>query len=146
MKMKIYKLIVTLIILALAMVPSCTKLSPSKTREQVVITQAYTNLTPAEIRNRPEVIKAMGEYRKAHPVCEWDNCNDSIQVHHIIPISVRPDLAANTNNMISLGCKRCHLCLGHAGNTAYYYVANIKEICTIRVIETNFVSYNKRIK
>ena len=134
----------TLIILALAIVPSCTNLSPTKTRELSEVTPAYTNLSSAEIRGQPEVIRAMNEYRKAHPICEWDNCNDSIEVHHIIPISVRPDLAADTNNMISLGCKRCHLCVGHAGNTAYYYVSNIKEICRIRVIETNWVGYSKR--
>ena len=97
-------------------------------------------IDPAEnenVRNSPEVRKAMESYRKAHPVCEWDECSDEIEVHHIQPVSVRPDLAADTNNMISLGAKRCHLCVGHAGNYRLHYISNIKEICKLRKIEND---------
>lgn len=73
-------------------------------------------------------VKAMREYAKANPLCAW--CGRmKIDVHHIEPISVRPDRAADKSNMISL-CRKpqCHLVIGHRGN---FKAANlmVRETC-----------------
>ena len=71
--------------------------------------------------------KAMDEYRKAHPFCEFTG-RPNVHVHHIQPIAYRPDLAAEPSNFISLAGKRVHLTVGHAGNYKDY-VENVREIC-----------------
>ena len=63
-------------------------------------------------------IKAMRAYRKRMIWCEV--ClNDAIDVHHCLPIHVRPDLAADPENFISV-CKDCHLHIMHLGNYKWY--------------------------
>ena len=83
----------------------------------------------ADVRRQWAVRKAMGEYRKAHPVCEWDGITTPIEVHHIVPVAVDPDLAADPENFISLGARRNHLVVGHAGNFGKRYVQNVREVC-----------------
>lgn len=72
--------------------------------------------------------KAMKEYAKAHPVCEWDGKTTPIEVHHIVPIAANPDLAADPKNMISLGARRNHFVVGHACDWKQS-VRNVREIC-----------------
>lgn len=86
----------------------------------------WASLNPSEAY---QAKKAMDQYRKLHPVCEITGSNKNVQVHHIIPIWARPDLAADPNNFISLSVSsNIHLILGHNGNYANRYVKNIKEI------------------
>ncbi len=75
--------------------------------------------------------KAMAAYRVLNPACEWDGITTKIHVHHILPIHVRPDLAADPDNFISLGAKRAHLTIGHAGDWKRY-VVNVRRICQVR--------------
>lgn len=82
----------------------------------------------------------MDWYASAHPACEWCGRGpslailDRLEVHHIIPCSVNPTLAADTNNMIRL-CRRDHIVLGHAGDGACRrYIINIREIIRIREV------------
>jgi hypothetical protein len=65
------------------------------------------------IRKLPEVIKNMNIYREAHPNCAW--CGISgIDVHHIKPVHLFPELAADPINYISLNRKpTCHFEKGH---------------------------------
>lgn len=86
------------------------------------------------IRYSKDVKDAMETYRKEHPMCEWDSCSTDIHVHHIIPVHVDPSLAADHRNMVSLGSKRCHLALGHAGNWRTRHVRNIRDIIANRNI------------
>jgi len=37
-----------------------------------------------------------------------------LQVHHIIPFCVKPELELDENNLATM-CSRCHLLIGHAG-------------------------------
>ena len=70
----------------------------------------------------------MDEYRKQHPVCEITGSNKNVQVHHIVPVWARPDLASDPNNFISLSTSaNIHLIFGHDGNYSDRYVQNIKE-------------------
>jgi ribosomal protein L37AE/L43A len=89
----------------------------------------------ARIRSSKQVKAAMDEYRRQHPRCEWDGCSDNCHVHHIVPVNVRPDLAANPENLITLGASRCHLVVGHAGNWGERYVRNVRELCMQATIE-----------
>lgn len=72
--------------------------------------------------------KAMNAYGKAHPICEFDKKTAAIHVHHVEPISEAPERAADPTNFISLGGKRNHLVVGHAGNWRHH-VKNVREIC-----------------
>ena len=72
--------------------------------------------------------KAMKEYARLHPVCEWDKKTTPVEVHHIIPISEAPELAADPDNFISLGARRNHFVVGHACNWKHH-VVNVRELC-----------------
>jgi ribosomal protein L37AE/L43A len=99
----------------------------------------------ARIRSTKQVKAAMEEYRQQHPKCEWDGCSDSVHVHHVLPVHIRPDLAANPDNMITLGASRCHLVVGHAGNWGTRYVRNVKELCVQANIERKLPSDEARL-
>lgn len=74
--------------------------------------------------------KAMQSYRDSHPDCEFckrPGTRGSIEVHHKLPVSVAPELAADTANMVSL-CKKCHLAVGHLHDFRDYN-RNIVEVC-----------------
>lgn len=73
--------------------------------------------------------KAMAAYRKANPKCALTGTTKNVEVHHIIPVWKRPDLAADADNMISLSASaHIHLIFGHGGNFGSSYVANIREV------------------
>lgn len=77
-------------------------------------------------RKLPEVRKAMLEYRKQHTACEFSGKRSRLQVHHIVPVSVAPHLAAEWSNLVVLE-RNVHLHLAHAGNWTSY-VQNIREV------------------
>lgn len=83
-----------------------------------------------------ETARAMKEYRRQFDACEYCGRRGRIQVHHILPVSVRPDLASDSMNLISLCAKRCHITIGHAGNYKNY-VENCELLASqARVIKT----------
>jgi hypothetical protein len=97
------------------------------------------------IRSARPVKDAMEAYRRQHPRCEWDGCSEDCHVHHIVPVHVRPDLAANPDNLITLGASRCHLVIGHAGNWGTRYVRNVRELCGNANIERKRTETEDRI-
>ena len=97
--------------------------------------------TPAsDARAQAETV--MHHYKVAHPDCEACGHKPVTlislnEVHHIIPVSVAPDKAADTNNMITL-CRPCHICLGHCGDKACRkYCPNIREVLAVRIVKEN---------
>ena len=72
--------------------------------------------------------KVMKKYRKEHPRCAWCGRNRRVQIHHIVPVSVIPNMADDYDNLITLCAKRCHITLGHSGNYGRRYVRNVKKI------------------
>jgi len=56
-----------------------------------------------------------------NPRCEVCGSKKKVEVHHVIPFSLAPDLELEPSNFISL-CENkkyginCHLLLGHLGN------------------------------
>lgn len=44
--------------------------------------------------------------------CAWCGATNSLEVHHVLPQHIRPDLANDPSNMIVL-CRKDHEALGH---------------------------------
>ena len=97
----------------------------------VIRNRAYT---VSKVRHAYRVRKAMWEYAKAHPQCEWCGRERDVDVHHVIPISVAPDLAGAEANMISLCADKCYLYVGHNGDYRSRYVENVKLLCNQRKV------------
>jgi hypothetical protein len=51
--------------------------------------------------------------------CAWCRTTKNLNVHHITPQSVAPELANVPANFIVL-CRSCHFCVGHRGNWRTY--------------------------
>lgn len=73
-----------------------------------------------KIKRSPKWKKLKDKFLKKHPVCAVCGRRSSINVHHIIPYYVSPELELDENNLITL-CERekvlnCHLVFGHLGN------------------------------
>lgn len=91
--------------------------------------------TTKEARRAWSTVKAMRKYRKEVPFCEGCNRFAKLQVHHLVPVSVDPDLAGEPSNMITL-CRPHHLYVAHWGSWTTY-VKNIYEVLgTAHVIKT----------
>jgi len=78
------------------------------------------------------VRKAMEEFREQpeNKTCAWCGRDKKLEVHHIIPVSLEPAIAASKQNMIML-CRKpaCHQIIGHDGDFGRRYVSNVKELC-----------------
>ena len=86
------------------------------------------------VRRLPRVRRAMSAYRKATPGCEYCGRSSAVHVHHIRPVSVRPDLAAERFNLMTLCAKRCHITIGHMGNWKTYN-GEAEAVCKVSVIK-----------
>jgi len=60
-------------------------------------------------------------------VCVCCNSKKQIEVHHILPRHIRPDLSTDMTNLIAL-CKGCHLRIGHLGSY-FTYNETVKIVC-----------------
>jgi hypothetical protein len=69
---------------------------------------------------RREFLKVTARY------CICCQAVKKIEVHHILPRHVRPDLTLDHRNLIAL-CKACHLRLGHLGSY-HAYNKNIRDV------------------
>lgn len=94
-----------------------------------IFSQAFDNLkntftpVPKEAISRsPKWRKVRADFLKTHPVCAVCGSNKVLEVHHIIPFNIRPDLELVPDNLITLceskkrGGLNCHLIIGHGGN------------------------------
>lgn len=67
----------------------------------------------------------------AHPTCEACGGAENLEVHHILPFHLHPDLELDPNNLITL-CEskksgvNCHLWFGHLGNFKSFNVDVLK--------------------
>ena len=82
------------------------------------------------VRTVYAVIKAMKEYRKEHPICEYTKTLPTKFIHHIKPVHLFPELAADKTNFISFGSHSIHLVVGHGGNFKYW-IDNVRAICEL---------------
>ena len=86
------------------------------------------------IRSGYNVRKAMDKFRHQfeNKTCAYCGINKTIEIHHIVPVSVDATLADREDNFIAL-CRKCHRQIGHAGNYKNF-VPNIKEICELKQV------------
>ena len=52
--------------------------------------------------------------------CRYCQATNNLEVHHIIPQHIAPELARDTNNMVVL-CRSCHFTVGHKNNWTNYF-------------------------
>jgi len=55
------------------------------------------------------------DFLKLHPACEACGSTDDLNVHHIQPFNVAPELELDPTNLITL-CRKHHFEVGHLGN------------------------------
>ena len=71
-------------------------------------------------------------FLEAHPYCAYCGAKDRLQVHHIKPFHIDPNLELDTNNLIVL-CETPgtdhHLEIGHLGNFHSEGNPNVVEDC-----------------
>ena len=62
------------------------------------------------------------EFLSLCPYCEACGSQKNLQVHHVVPFSVRPELELAYTNLVTLcmGPNECHLRLGHGGSFRSY--------------------------
>jgi 5-methylcytosine-specific restriction endonuclease McrA len=62
------------------------------------------------------------EYVKNNPACVACGSKRRIQVHHIEPVSNRPDLELDQSNLLTLcmDVEECHFRIGHGGSFKHY--------------------------
>lgn len=58
------------------------------------------------------------KFRKTQSTCAACGCTTRIQVHHVKPFHMHPELELDPSNLISLcmGPNECHLKIGHGDN------------------------------
>jgi hypothetical protein len=96
----------------------------------------YVARNPAEVtrgvRRLWRVRRAMAAFRgrPENSECAWCGRSRRLEVHHIIPVSVAPDLADDQGNMLML-CRKpaCHQVIGHNGDFKSRYVENVLDVC-----------------
>lgn len=75
-----------------------------------------SKLTPKEYYR---MSKAKKLYVKQNPECAVCGCKDHLEVHHVEPVHIKPQLAADPYNFITLcdkGNSGCHFVFGHFRN------------------------------
>jgi 5-methylcytosine-specific restriction enzyme A len=68
--------------------------------------------------------KVRNEFLKTHNICAVCGTSKDLQVHHIKPFHLRPELELDPDNLITLCTSKywgfnCHLIIGHGGNFKY---------------------------
>ena len=63
----------------------------------------------------PAVGTTSKQWRIVITPCAFCGQTNKLEVHHIYPQHIRPDLAYDTNNFVIL-CRRCHFTVGHKNN------------------------------
>lgn len=76
---------------------------------------------PKGARRSPEWKDTKTKHLKQYPACAVCGCTKNVEVHHIIPFHIAPDMELNPDNLLTLcECKKyginCHLLIGHLGN------------------------------
>lgn len=62
--------------------------------------------------------KVRREHLRKHPHCAICDTDKHLQVHHIVPFHINPNLELDPNNLVTLceppgKTRKCHLCFGH---------------------------------
>ena len=84
-----------------------------------IIAVAKFIITRALGKRSPQWQKVRKEHLKLHWWCRYCGSTSNLEVHHIQPFHLNPELELEENNLITL-CegvfRQCHLKQGHLGN------------------------------
>lgn len=84
------------------------------------IRDSYQGKIPKRTKRSSKWRKVRAAWLETHPRCCVCDGNKKIEVHHIVPFHVRPDLELDDRNLATV-CERkkyginCHLLIGHLG-------------------------------
>lgn len=100
------------------------------------------NLFTDILKGKPATLRSSKweSVRKNHlinqPSCRACDGKENLQVHHIKPFHLFPELELNPSNLITL-CehpdKECHLILGHKGNFKNYNATVLEDVKKYRI-------------
>ncbi|HNX23820.1 MAG TPA: HNH endonuclease signature motif containing protein [Spirochaetota bacterium] len=87
----------------------------------------------------PEWENVRYAYIKDHPVCALCGTAKDLQIHHIKPFHLYPELELEPENLITLCVSKywgfsCHLIAGHGGNFKYENTWILEDIEKLKVI------------
>jgi len=78
--------------------------------------------------------------KKNGKICACCGYTKKIEVHHMLPRHIRPDLTLIHKNLIAL-CDDCHFHVGHL-NSYHFYNKNVDLVCSL-VAENSIKKENK---
>ncbi len=92
---------------------------------------------PLWMKRSPRWPAARATHLAAHPTCALCGGTAKLEVHHIKPFHLHPELELDPNNLVTLceanaGGVNCHLALGHLGNFKSFNVDVIADAATWR--------------
>lgn len=87
------------------------------------------------------------EFLVTHCECAACGKTKKLQVHHILPVHIYPELELNHNNLITL-CAKCHFVLGHSLNWRKWniYVVEGSKLLKLGIRKTNNENFMKLYK
>jgi hypothetical protein len=91
------------------------------------------NLFRKEIRyavRSPKWRNIRAEFIKKNPYCSACGKNRDLEVHHILPVHLKPELELEMDNLITLCSNSCHILFGHFMDFKSWN-PNVKEDCLI---------------
>jgi len=74
----------------------------------------------AGVARSPKWAKVRAAHLKAHPACEACGQRDALEVHHVQPFHLQPDLELDPANLMTLCGDPCHIVHGHLMAWARY--------------------------
>lgn len=80
-------------------------------------------------------------YLKDHPICFICGTSKDLQVHHIRPFHLYPELELDPKNFITLCTSKywgfnCHLVAGHAGNFRWENIHVVEDAARLHIISS----------
>jgi hypothetical protein len=85
------------------------------------ITDVFSGKAPLGTKRSGSWSSVRADFLKLHPKCEICESTTNLEVHHIEPFHLNPELELDINNLITL-CEtkkygiNCHLLIGHLGS------------------------------
>ena len=92
----------------------------------------------------PKWRKVRAEHIKNNPQCAACGRKESLEVHHIVPYHINPELELEPSNLITLCGKYCHFIFGHLMDWKSWN-ENVVRDCTLYHISKTNRPYKEEI-
>lgn len=86
----------------------------------------------AGVPRSPKWPAVRAAHLKAHPACEACGQRDALEVHHIEPFHLRPELELDPTNLVTLCGVPCHIVHGHFMNWSLFNRTVVADVRTYR--------------